>query len=150
MQNSEPMTTCRCQLPASRMNISKFSGYKWRKIYCKSTECEMSFFYWRISVYGCPFMERNKKWMKCIESRDQIWKTWGFRTLQRWKDKKIDNLNGKRNCQKFTYNWQNKENNFIFFYKPPKLKTIKRIQCITLLLHLSEYCAELNSYLYTL
>lgn len=33
----------------------------------------------------------------CIESRDQIWKTWGFRkTLQRWKDKKIDNLNGKK------------------------------------------------------
>lgn len=58
----------------------------------------------------------------------------------------MDNLSGKRNCQKFTYNWQNKENNFIFFYKPPKLKTIKRIQCITLLLHLSEYCAELKSY----
>lgn len=54
----------------------------------------------------------------------------------------MDNLSGKRNCQKFTYNWQNKENNFIFFYKPPKSKKIKRIQCITLLLHLSEYCAE--------
>lgn len=62
----------------------------------------------------------------------------------------MDNLSGKRNCQKFTYNWQNKENNFIFFYKPPKSKKIKRIQCITLLLHLSEYCAELKSYLYTL
>lgn len=45
---------------------------------------------------------------------------------------------------------QNKENNFIFFYKPPKSKKIIRIQCITLLLHLSEYCAELKSYLYIL